>query len=150
MEPHELMFRPRKRTQLGYAVLSLVLMLGGWLVRQDNAVAGSLIIGFFGLCLVVFLVTLLPNASYLRLTPAGFEVRSLFRSGFIEWDDVVDIGVAGDTVVFIFTAGAPGRTLRRVLYALTETEGRLPDAYGQNPRELADVMWLWKIGAFTG
>jgi hypothetical protein len=46
--------------------------------RLGNAV-GYLGIAFFGLGLVVFVIKLVPNSSYLRVTQEGFTVCSLFR-----------------------------------------------------------------------
>ncbi len=59
---------------------SLAFVGAGFLMLSDSPITGCLSIIFFGLCAVVFAVSLLPNSSYLRLTPEGFTVCSMFRS----------------------------------------------------------------------
>jgi len=56
--------------------------LGGWLVAA-----------VFGAFALTGLVLILPGATYLRLTPEGFTICSLYRKSFIRWTDVQDFRV---------------------------------------------------------
>ena len=47
---------------------------------------------FFGIGVVVFAMTLIPGASYLRLKREGFEVCNLFRSHTTSWSQVECFG----------------------------------------------------------
>lgn len=139
----EAVYRPCKTKQLFLALVCLVFVALGMTLMEG---AGAWFVAlFFGLCALIFIIQLLPNASYLRLTREGFEIRSLFRSGFTRWEEVADIGVAGDSVAFIFTEEAGAERLRRVVYELSGAEGILPDTYGHRPDVLADLMWQWKV-----
>ena len=88
-----MLLRPKPTKWLVVALGSLAFVLIGiWMVRSRDTF-GWLAIVFFGLCLAVSLICLLPKASYLRLTPDGFIVGSLFRAHTIRWEDVTGFGV---------------------------------------------------------
>ena len=88
-----MLLRPKPTKSLLVALGSLAFVLIGiWMVRSRDTF-GWLAIVFFGLCLAVSLICLLPKASYLRLTPDGFIVGSLFRARTIRWEDVTGFGV---------------------------------------------------------
>lgn len=88
-----ILLRPKPTKWLLVALGSLAFVLIGiWMVRSRD-MFGWLAIVFFGLCLAVSLICLLPKASYLRLTPDGFTMCSLFRAHTIRWEDVRGFGV---------------------------------------------------------
>ena len=88
-----ILLRPKPTKWLLVALGSLAFVLIGiWMVRSRD-MFGWLAIAFFGLCLAVSLICLLPKASYLRLTPDGFTMCSLFRAHTIRWEDVTGFGV---------------------------------------------------------
>ena len=100
---------------------------------------------FFGICLLVFLVQLLPGATYLRLEPGSFTFCSLFRKHSVPWTDVAEFALARQG--FNRVVGwnyRPGRCRHvraaSVAKAITGCEGALPDNYGMKPEALAEFM----------
>jgi hypothetical protein len=107
-----------------------------------------LIGAFFGLCALVFAVQLIPSSTYLRLSPQGFTVRSLFRTApMILWRDVSEFQVAvlprQKLVVYESTATTMP-TLRKINRALVGAGEALPNSFGLKPQELADLMNAWR------
>ncbi|HEY3399717.1 MAG TPA: STM3941 family protein [Geothrix sp.] len=112
-----LLLRPRRVKVAGLGLGALVFVLTGlWMVREGEG-PGWLIIGFFGLCLLVFLALLLPGAAYLALDSDGFTMCSLFRAHTIRWADVAGF------------------------------EAALPDSYGLNHEALAQLMNQYKAAS---
>ncbi len=52
---------------------------------------------FFGIGMLVSLISFHPNATYLKLTDEGFELKSLFRSHFTKWSEVTDLKILSIT-----------------------------------------------------
>ena len=104
---------------------------------------------FFGLCIFVFVIQLIPNSSYLKLTEEGFEVKSLYRSNFTKWSDINFFGVGeinnNKMVLFIYSENHTSQKLgKEVARGLTGGEGTLPNTYGMKADKLADLMNEWK------
>lgn len=71
-----ILLRPKLTKWLVIALGSLAFVLIGiWMVRSGERFGWRGIV-FFGLCLSVSLICLLPKASYLPLTPEGFPIYS--------------------------------------------------------------------------
>lgn len=104
---------------------------------------------FFGLGVIVYTIQLLPNSSYLHLTPEGFTFCFLFRSHTVPWHLARDFAVIRvrirvgwfTRVVWKyspdFAAHPKARALSR---AFCGYDGELPDSYGMRPQELADLL----------
>jgi hypothetical protein len=106
-------------------------------------------VGFFGFGVIVSAVMLLPGPAYLRVTPVGFTVRSLLSSCSCRWNDIDRFHVAGlGRIRFVAVDFAPDfdrhRISRKVLAALFEHEGALPDTYGMKCEELAEFLNQYK------
>ena len=107
--------------------------------------------GFFGLGVVVALITMIPGSSFLRLEPKGMSVRSLYRTWHVAWADVAGFyaaPVAGREMVcwqYVagFTGHARGRAFSR---AISGVEAGLPDTYGIPAAELAWLLNEWRVG----
>ena len=104
---------------------------------------------FFGLGTIVFTIELLPNSSYLKLTNEGFEVCILYRSHFTNWTDVTGFGIYyikfNTMVVFNYTSNhKKDNTGKKIAKFLTPYQGALPQTYGMNAIELAELMNEWK------
>lgn len=105
--------------------------------------------GFFALCALVALVSLLPGANHLRLDAGGLELRSLFRVTRWAWRDVVRFGPtrvglhAMVGVDFADHVDAAAR-LRSVNRGLTGFDGALPDTYGLRASALAARLETWR------
>jgi hypothetical protein len=119
-------------------------------VRTDGPVVGWLCLILFGLGSIVFLIQLLPGASYLRLSPDGFTYCSLFRTWpMIFWRDVSEFRaayVSRGAALVVYDSNATSKpTLRKINRALVgATDGISASAYGLKPEELAEVMNAWR------
>ncbi|MDE2427936.1 MAG: hypothetical protein KGM99_04365, partial [Burkholderiales bacterium] len=105
-----------------------------------------------GLGLLIALVSMLPNASYLQLTPEGFTMRSLYRSHFFRWKDVTAFAVgrvvSNKMVMFNFAPTYQGPSKFRSFNAsLTGYEAGLPDSYGMSHEALADLLNQYKTAS---
>ncbi|HYE79784.1 MAG TPA: hypothetical protein VEI97_17500, partial [bacterium] len=103
--------------------------------------------GFFGLGVVI--APWAAASGWLRLTPEGFETRSLGRREFIRWEEV-----NGGFFVFWMHHNdfvgyqlAPEiehqRRMRGINRALTGIECMLPDTYGLRADRLCALMNQW-------
>jgi len=150
-----ILLRPKPTKWLVIALGSLAFVLiGVWMVRSRDML-GWLGIVFFGLCLSVSLICMLPNASYLRLTPDGFTMCSLFRAHTTRWEDVTGFGVArvftNKMVMFNYVeAYQRSPKLRSLNTGLTGFEAAIPDTYGLKHEELADLLNRYKASAASG
>ncbi len=104
---------------------------------------------FFGFCSIVFALQLLPNASYLRLTPEGFTMCSLFRSHSYSWTEIENFAVGHasrmKTVVFNHPSfHTKQATLKKANKKFFGFEACLPDTYGMSAEELADLLNRWR------
>jgi hypothetical protein len=130
---------------LGLLALSAVFVAGGLWMSSEKPMMGYLCAGFFGLCLVVFTLQLLPNSSYLRLDPEGFTMRGLFRGNTVRWADVERFSVIclhnNDMVAWDYAPHYKTQSLgRAVSRGLVGIEAALPDTYGMKAEQLAVLM----------
>ncbi|HRE16496.1 MAG TPA: STM3941 family protein [Rhodocyclaceae bacterium] len=137
---------PARVKALGLLVGSVLFVLGGLFLLDENPVIGYSGIAFFGLCALVFLVQLaLPNSSYLELTEDSFTYASLFKKTTVPWRDVAAFRVAtisrnkmvGWTVSSTYDGPRTGLAISN---ALTGTHGALPDTFGMKAEDLAELM----------
>ncbi len=113
---------------------------------EENTFTKWVTIIFFGLCIVVFIIQLLPNSSYLKLTNEGFEVRSLYRSHFTKWTEVSGFGiyyVSFNTMV-AFDYTEEHKKGKKISKILSSYQGALPQTYGMKAIKLAALMNEWK------
>jgi hypothetical protein len=135
---------------LGLVVLSAgFVVMGGFLVTEGQTF-GWLCMAFFGLGVLVGLVSLVPGASYLELRRDGFEFRTLHRKWFQRWSDVEAFFpqriATQDMVCWNFAPGYAGQPRgRKVSAGLTGVEAGLPDTYGMSAHALAELMNQWRI-----
>jgi hypothetical protein len=147
--PETLVLRPSRVKALVMLVIGAVFTASGVLMVRDGKTMGWFVLVFFALCTVIFLSLLLPNSAYLRLTPEGFEIRSLFRSFRNQWSDVASfragrVGLNPMVMITFAPTYARGRTARAVADALTGGEGGLPDTYGHSAKDLAALLNDWR------
>ena len=102
-------------------------------------------VGFFGVGVIVSVLTLIPGNAFLEVRPDGFTVRSLFRSFGYRWSEIARFHVArtGSSrfVAFDFAPDHEAyRTLRKVVALLFRHEASLPDTYGMKCEELVEFL----------
>lgn len=141
--------RPSRRKWLLMLMASGLFVAGGWWMILDGSWWGWFAAVFFGLGVIVSAAALVPGSAYLRLTPDGFTVCSLFRSCTCRWNDVERFQVArrgwNRTVAFNFVADFDGHSTGREIAArLAGHEGALPDTYGMSCGDLAALLNRYK------
>ncbi len=123
-------------------------LVGVWMISKGEMIGWPVSI-FFGICCMVFIVVLLPNSFYLRISKNGFEVCSLFRSEFTAWDEVgrFESGYIGPSKMVVFNY-SPGhrkyKAAKSVAKTMTGFEGALPDTYGKSAEALAKLLNEWR------
>jgi hypothetical protein len=126
-------------------VLSLTFVAAGiWIAPQDPLVGYSCV-AFFGLGVVIAVVTIHPSSTYLILEAKGFTCCTLFQKAFFPWSQVqtfLPIRVALKQMVgWNFTSDYwTMQTIRKVNTAISGAEAALPDNYGVPVQELVEVM----------
>lgn len=140
MEKSLKVFKPSKIRNIILPVISLGFILTGISLFKINLWIAILNIIFFGLCFVVAVINFLPNASYLKISAEGIEIKSLFKRHFLPWKAVSNFRVRNlilnKTVVF---------DIRNELLILNKSiikgkTGGLPETYGMSPRNLAALL----------
>ncbi|MEM9896896.1 MAG: STM3941 family protein [Bacteroidota bacterium] len=147
-----IILKPNKlKNGLLFFVCAAFVALGVFLLDKEFKVA-VVSIGFFGLGVIISLIQLHPNASHLKLTKEGVEVRSMFRSSFTKWSHITNLR-EGDIkgtkmILFDFTedyeddsvVGAMGRRI-------TNNRGAVQSMYNISTSALLSLMNEYKEGA---
>ena len=133
------------RSVLPALAISLLFAYAGVGMRNERPVAGALTALFFGLCSLVFLISLHPRARSLTLREDGFEYTSLFRKHFVKWSDVSRFGIANVAmntfVSWNYSSSFTGQaTARKAAKSLAGYEGALPDSYGMSAAQLVEIL----------
>jgi len=126
---------------------SAAFVVAGFFVLPTHPVAAYQGIVFFGLGVLVAVIQLLPNSSYLELDERGFTTCTMFRKSFVRWDDVAEfvpytLGArTRKRVAFRYAATyQPHATSRKFLRTLAGVDGALPDTYGRSAEDLAALL----------
>ena len=148
-EDNRLLLRPSKIGTLGLLLVCSIFVAGGVWMSSRGEWMGWFASCFFGLGIIVAIVQLLPNASYLLLTEDGFESRSLYRSWFLRWNEVAyfsTVTIGHNRMVSMGFSDLYGtaKTTRRFARFISGAEGALPDPYGMKADQLADLLNEWK------
>ncbi len=141
--------RPSKLKTIAFLIVSLALTVGGFFMIEEKGFMGWITFICFGLASIVFLLQFIPNSTYLKLTHDGFEVRSLFRSHFTPWDQILQFkaGYLGPNkgVVYDYSFKHQKQaTGKKISKLLAGNEGGLPETYGMSAKDLAALMNEWK------
>jgi hypothetical protein len=145
MEKETQILRPKYYKTVLLIIVSLAFTIGGLWMTKDEGLMGWLTASFFGICLLVFLIQLLPGSTQLLLTEDGFTMTSLFRSHFTKWTDVKSfkLGHLGRNKAVMFdyvdshTEHTTGKSISK---QLSGSHGALPDTYGMKATELLTLM----------
>ncbi|MBL0728395.1 STM3941 family protein [Piscinibacter sp. HJYY11] len=139
---------PQRLKLLGFlAICTVFVVIGVLMYTTDGLWVGLLCAGFFGLGIPIFIVQMLPGASFLELQADDFTYSALFRKRTVQWRDIADIGVMkiqGRTMVgWNFLPSYAGRSGgHKVSKSISGIEAGLPDSYGMTPTALAELMGL--------
>lgn len=144
-----MIFRPKKLKNLLLLIISSAFVAAGFFIIKDKSLMAWLIISFFGLGVLVSLIQFYPNASYLKLTDKGFEVRSLFKSSFTKWTHVKDFrkgSISGNQMIFFdYTeAHKKWRKGKQISKLLAGKEGAISSIYTISTDELIQLIQEFK------
>ena len=141
MEP--LVLRGSRGSNLFLIIGSAVFVVIGVLMLDDSDRSGWFVVGFFGLCLLVGLINALPAAAWLRIEEDGFTYASMFRKTSYSWNDVEGFyprSISGAKMLGVVMSESY-RADRPVQQRFAGTTGgALPDTYGMDGEELANLM----------
>lgn len=142
-------YRSKNPKTLLLGLVSLLFVVGGVFMTEDEPIMGWFVTSFFGICLLVFLIQLIPGSTELTLTKDGFEMTSLFRKSTTKWTDVdsFKIGYLGQnkTVMFDYIDGHnKHETGKLIAKGLSGSHGALPTTYGLKATELLRILNEWK------
>jgi len=153
--------RPRKLKTIGFLLIFFAFVYGGFSFMDEKTLLGWSCIIFFGLGAIVFIIQLIPNSSYLKLTEDGFEMRSLYRSYFTKWDEIKSFRAGSISIPTYIQFGIMHTKKKMVFFdyekdhkkhrigkafsnALSGSQAALPDLYGMKVDDLAKLMNKWK------
>ena len=137
MTPDTQILRASKTEALKLLLVCGLFSAGGAWFGRAGDVMGWYCAAFFGIGLIISVVNLLPNSSYLTMNRDGFRIRSLFREQSFEWTDVETFMVrdTGHMKMVVFTFS---KEYAKKFPAWLP--GGLPDTYGLTAQDLADRM----------
>ena len=141
----------RKRMYL-LLIGSVLFVATGIVMVLKGEESGWLPACFFGLTAIVGAVSLLPEATTLRLDADGMETTTLFRKTHYRWRDVSDFRAASPLPLLwptayryvcfnLSTLSGPGTKLA---VAFTGRTSMLPDTYGLSAEALALLLNNWR------
>jgi hypothetical protein len=150
--------RPRKAKWALVLLLSVTFVAVGLLMlrdpdARDDRVWAYVSVTFFGLGVLVSLLQFVPGSSFLRLTPQGLTVRTMWRTKFYRWADIERFGVAefttshggfrqrhrlvGFDIAPTYPRGGAAEALMSFNRNRTGFQAALPDNYGRPHADLA-------------
>ena len=143
MQNLPLILKPRKIKNLFLIITSLGFVILGISLLEKKLWVGVLNIFFFGICLIIFIINMLPNSSYLKIDERGVEMKNLFRITFIPWK-----AVNGFTTKSIFLKKMVTFNIDENLLIASKIKGKtgaFPDTYGMPAENLADLLNEYKL-----
>ena len=155
MKAEKKTYRPKNPKTILLGLISLAFVIIGSYMIQGEPLKGWLITSFFGLCLLVFILQLIPGSTELKLTEEGFEMTSLFRKNTTKWADIKSfkVGYLGQkkTVKFDYVDGHSKHTAGKLIAKqLSGNHGALPSTYGLKANELLKILNEWKNKTTNG
>lgn len=142
-------FRPNKIKSIFLLLISSVFVFGGYLMLEDKLLEGWFTIVFFGIGIIVSLIQLHPNLTYLKLDKDGFEVKSPFRSNFTKWSEVKNFNkgsIRGNKMIlFDYTSEhKKWNTGKKIAQFLSGNQGAILSNYNINTDKLLALMIEYK------
>ena len=139
------LLRASRKKHLLFLLVSIAFVAIGVMMVRDGEPMGYFCSGFFALGAVVFVINMLPNASYLRLDETSFTFCSLFRAHTVPWAAIQEFGVftirLKRMVAWNFVPGYTGSArLQDLSRAVSGFDAALPDTYGLSANDLVEKM----------
>ena len=138
MEKTPLLLKPSKIKSILLTIISTAFVCLGIVLLEEKMLIGILNIVFFGICLLIFILQLIPNSSYLKIDERGIEMKNLFKITFIPWNAVSTFRTKR---VFINNMVVFDLDERLVETNNLKTKmGAFPDTYGMSAIQLAQLL----------
>jgi hypothetical protein len=127
---------------------TLLLLIGigfvslGISLLEKNMLIAILNIVFFGFCLIIFVINMIPGSTYLKIHERGIEMKNLYRITFIPWE-----AVSGFKTKSIFINKMVTFTIDEKLLENSKIKGKtgaFPDTYGMSAKKLANLLNEYK------
>ena len=126
---------------------SLISYIGIKILLNDE-VAGCFVLIFGLIGIFVFLIQMLPGASYLKLDDKGFECKTIYRSKYVNWEDVEIFFPFGVARFFTFPAindqtvawKLKKKSCSKRTYRILGADDCLPENYGLNVNDLVEIL----------
>jgi len=142
MQNLPLILKPSKIKNIILILISVGFISLGITLLEKNMLIAVLNIFFFGICLIIFIINLLPNSSYLTIDEKGIEMKNLFRTTFIPWQ-----AVSGFKTKLISVNKLVTFTIDEKLLESSKMKGKtgaFPDTYGMSANNLANLLNEYK------
>lgn len=142
MQNLPLILKPSKVKSIILILISIGFVALGILLLEKNTLIAVLNIIFFGICLLIFIINLIPNSSYLKIDERGIEMKNLFRITFIPWQAVNSFRTK-----YIFVNKMVVFDIDQKLLESSKMKGKtgaFPDIYGMSAQKLADLLNEYK------
>jgi hypothetical protein len=142
MQNLPLILKPGKIKSVLFILISTTFIVLGITLLDKNMFIAVLNIVFFGICLLIFAINFVPNASYLKIDERGIEMKNLFRTTFIPWQ-----AVSGFKTKYIFINKMVTFDIDEKLLENSKMKsktGAFPDTYGMSAKNLAELLNEYK------
>ena len=146
MENLPITLYPSKTKTILLLIVSLIFTFGGIFLIQKGDNFGWVVLSFFGLGTMVFIIMLLPNSTYLKISEEGIETKSLFqKSKILPWNSIEIFGTGyiglNEKVTLNFSENHDKQKLgREIASSISGFEGALPNTYGMSASKLAELL----------
>ena len=134
--------KPSKIKNIILILISVGFISLGITLLEKNRLIAVLNIIFFGICLIIFIINMIPNSSYLTIDEKGIEMKNLFRTTFIPWQ-----AVSSFKTKLIFVNKLVTFTIDEKLLESSKMKGKtgaFPDTYGMSANNLANLLNEYK------
>lgn len=154
MNQEPILLKPGILRTISLFIVCGLFVFTGFFILDKDPVMSWLIIVFFGMGVLVFGIQLIPSSAHLKLTEEGFEIKNLFRTNFIYWEDVnqFSTGYIGKNRMVMFDFSPKHKKFesgKRIAKSLSGREGALPNNYGMKAEELAKLMNHWRTNSLN-
>ena len=132
-----------------FAIACAGFIFCGVYIVKDSSVLNIVGISFFTLCLIVFLIQLIPGSSQLKLNEDGFTITTFFKDDFTSWKDVKTFkaGFIGPNKAILLDYvdnHNKYQTGKKIAKVLSGSDGGIPQLYGCSQIELLEILTEWK------
>jgi len=134
--------KPSKAKNVILILISIGFVALGISLLEKNMLIAVLNIVFFGICLIIFIMNLMPNASYLKIDVQGIEMKNLFKTTFIPWNAVSSFRTKRFFINKMVVFDIDQKLLEQS--TMKSKSGAFPDTYGMSAQKLADLLNEYK------